>query len=252
MIKVFISAGHGGKDPGGCANGFKEKDVNLLMATTCANYLKNAGVDVVLSRTCDEDDPVGDEVREANASGADIAISFHENIGKGDGSESWYYSYCNKSKELARYMESASISLGQNSRGCKATTSLYFLTRTHMPAVLVESAFLDNAEDVKIIDTDTKVKALGVAYGVAICKFLNILTPPAIADRVNRDITIKCKTEMNIRDGAGVEYNVVGKLDNKYKYTIVATATAKDGGTWGKLKSGIGWINISDKYVDRF
>ena len=251
MIKVFISAGHGGKDPGGCANGFKEKDVNLIMANTCAEYLRSVGVEVIQSRTTDEDDPVTDEVREANASGADIAVSFHENIGKGDGSETWYYSYCSKSKELARYMESASIGLGQNSRGCKATTSLYFLTKTNMPAVLVESAFLDNTEDVKIIDTESKVRALGIAYGVAICKYFNIQSVP-IADRVNRNITIKCKTEMNIRSGAGVEFNIVGKLDNIYKYTVVATATAKDGGTWGKLKSGIGWVNISDKYVDRF
>ena len=31
-------------------------------------------------------------------------------------------------------------------------------------------------------------------------------------------------------------------------FTIVETARAKDGGTWGKLKSGAGWINIGNGY----
>lgn len=56
---------------------------------------------------------------------------------------------------------------------------------------------------------------------------------------------------LNIRAGAGVENEITGCITDKGTYTIVETDKAKDGGTWGKLKSGVGWINISSKYVTR-
>ena len=56
---------------------------------------------------------------------------------------------------------------------------------------------------------------------------------------------------LNYRKGAGTEYRVVGTIRDKGVYTIIETKKSKDGGTWGKLKSGAGWINISTKYVTR-
>ena len=57
--------------------------------------------------------------------------------------------------------------------------------------------------------------------------------------------------DLNIRSGAGTEFPVVGKVYKGYVFTIVETARAKDGGTWGRLKSGAGWINIGDGYCRR-
>ena len=57
--------------------------------------------------------------------------------------------------------------------------------------------------------------------------------------------------DLNIRSGAGTEFPVVGKVFKGYVFTIVETARAKDGGTWGRLKSGAGWINIGDGYCRR-
>jgi N-acetylmuramoyl-L-alanine amidase CwlA len=51
---------------------------------------------------------------------------------------------------------------------------------------------------------------------------------------------------LNIRNGAGIYYSIVGEVKKDYKFTIVQTK-----GSWGKLKSGAGWINISSKYVKR-
>ena len=252
MYKVFISAGHGGKDPGAIGNGLMEKALNLAIATACAKYLDNcSGFLVKLSRETDENDPVGEEVAEANAFEADIAVSFHENAGGGDGSETYYHANCETSRALARYMENASLKLGQNSRGTKPTTSLYFLNKTAMPAALVETAFIDNANDISIIDNPDELASFGRAYGQAIVSFMeHNLTPtpaPVISDEL-----IRAKVPLNIRKGPGVENEIVGELDTTYKYTIVATAKAADGGTWGKLKSGIGWVNVSPKYVEVF
>lgn len=52
--------------------------------------------------------------------------------------------------------------------------------------------------------------------------------------------------DLNIRKGPGVSYDVVGRVRKNVKYTIVKTS-----GNWGKLKSGVGWINISSKYVKK-
>lgn len=56
-------------------------------------------------------------------------------------------------------------------------------------------------------------------------------------------ITVK---SLKIRAGAGATYKQVGSIKDKGVYTIVKTS-----GSWGKLKSGAGWINISSKYCKR-
>lgn len=65
----------------------------------------------------------------------------------------------------------------------------------------------------------------------------------------NGTTTFKIKVivdELNVRSGAGVTYKTVTKINKNEVYTITAEKNR-----WGKLKSGIGWINISSKYVKR-
>ena len=174
MAKVFLSAGHGGSDPGAAANGLKEKDINLQTLLACNDVLVRHGVSTVLSRTTDEDDPVAQEVKEANASGADIAVSFHANAGGGNGFEAYYYSSDANGKRLAQLGENHVKAIGQNSRGLKNGNKLMFVNSTKMTAVLFESFFLDNATDKQIGDTVAEQKAFGVAYAKAILEYLGI------------------------------------------------------------------------------
>lgn len=113
------------------------------------------------------------EVREANASGADLAVSFHTNAGGGDGSESYYHHTSEKGKKLAQLCEKHTQTLGQNSRGVK-TKNLAFTRDTRMTAVLCECAFVDNDRDNDIIDTLEEQQAFGVAYAEAILEYLGI------------------------------------------------------------------------------
>ena len=173
MAKVFLSAGHGGSDPGAVGNGLKEKNINLQIMLTCRDELVRHGVTVVCSRTTDADDPVQQEVREANASKADIAVSFHTNAGGGDGSESFYWKTSSKGKKLAQLCEKHMKAIGQNSRGIK-TNNLMFTRETTMPAVLCECAFIDTAKDISIVDTVAEQKKFGVAYAKAILEYFGI------------------------------------------------------------------------------
>lgn len=173
-ITVFLSAGHGGKDPGAVAYNLKEKDVNLHTLLACNDTLIEHGLKTILSRTTDENDPVGEEVREANASGATLAVSFHANAGGGDGFEAYYWTSNASSKKLAQLCEKYVKELGQNSRGIKSGNHLYFVKKTSMPAVLCESFFVDNDTDNDIGDTIEEQKAFGVAYAKAILEYLGI------------------------------------------------------------------------------
>ena len=172
--KVFLSAGHGGSQPGAIAFGLKEKDVNLQTLLSCKAELERHGVTVIASRVSDENDDVYEEVKEANSSGADIAVSFHANAGGGDGFEAFYYVGNAKGEKLARLSEKYIKELGQNSRGVKSGNHLYFIRKTNMPAVLFESFFMDNEKDKSIGDTIAEQKKFGVAYAKAILEYLGI------------------------------------------------------------------------------
>ena len=73
MAKVFIGVGHGGSDPGAVSH-LVEKEVNLVEALACRDFLKAHGVEVLMSRTTDENDPVPEEINECNAFEPDLEI----------------------------------------------------------------------------------------------------------------------------------------------------------------------------------
>lgn len=180
--KVFLAVGHGGKDPGAVANGLKEKDVNLVIALACRNELMRHGVIVGMSRTTDEDDKT--TVAECNAFLKDggYAVDIHNNAGGGDGCEIYHHYGGGKGKSLAQNVLDAIVAIGQNSRGLKVKKNAlgkdYFQfireTNSNVYAIIVECAFLDNKNDVKIIDTDAEQKAMGKAIAKGILKELGI------------------------------------------------------------------------------
>ena len=190
MAKVFLSAGHGGTDPGAVAYGLKEKDINLNIMLACNDVLVRHGITTILSRVKDENDPVTQEVQEANSAKADIAVSFHTNAGGGYGSESLYYGASSKGKRLSELCEKYVQTIGQNSRGVKKRNDLHFLKGTSMPAVLCECAFIDNDKDNNIIDTLQEQQKFGVAYAKAILEYLGVV----YKDELNRTYVVQVGT----------------------------------------------------------
>ena len=179
MPKVFLGVGHGGLDCGAVANGLREADINLNIALACKDVLKEHGVEVLLSRYTDENDPVEEEVKECNNYNPDIAIDIHTNAGGGDGFEVYHHSGGHNSKRLAELLEVEARALN-NSRGLKTKLNntgkdyYAFIRDTNPPAIIVECAFIDNKQDVKVIDTVEEQKAFGVAYAKGILKYFGI------------------------------------------------------------------------------
>jgi N-acetylmuramoyl-L-alanine amidase len=180
-MKVFISAGHGGSDPGAVANNTKEKDLNLSIALACTDVLVRHGIEVKMSRIKDENDPLREEIKECNAYGADLAVSIHCNAGGGDGAEAFYHYGGGKSKTLAENILAEIVKVGQNSRGAKIRKNSNgkdyygFIRETSCPAVIVECAFVDNATDLQILSTEGKRKTVGEAIAKGILKTLGVV-----------------------------------------------------------------------------
>ena len=179
-MKVFIGVGHGGSDPGAVANNAKEKDLNLSIAKAWRDVLVRHGVEVRLSRSKDENDTLSEEIKECNAFSPDLAVDIHNNAGGGDGAEAFYHYGGGKSKTLAENILSEVVKVGQNSRGAKIRKNSQgkdyygFIRETSAPAVIVECAFVDNAQDLKILATEGDRQKVGEAIAKGVLKTLGV------------------------------------------------------------------------------
>ncbi len=183
--RVFIGVGHGGKDPG--AVGYvKESEANLQMALGMKEELEQYGITVGISRTREEDDPLSEEIREANAFKPDIAVEVHNNAGGGDGFEVYRQTgtHAAQSLKLAQCIEAKVKASGQKSRGIKTklngsgTDYFGWCRQVQCPAVLCEGFFVDNAADSADYNTTAEQKAYGKIYALGVLDYLGIKENP--------------------------------------------------------------------------
>lgn len=186
MARVFIGVGHGGVGPGAVSGGIKESAANLQMALGLKEELERHGVTVGISRMKEENDPLQEEINEANAFRPDVAVECHNNAGGGDGWECYRQTnaYKDRSIKLAQKIEARVKATGQNSRGIKTklnssgTDYFGWLRQVKAPAVLCEGFFVDNAKDRADFDTAAEQRALGVAYAHGVLDYLGIAIKP--------------------------------------------------------------------------
>lgn len=180
MTTVCIDLGHGGSDSGAVQGKHVEKNYNLDAGLSCGAELKRHGVNVCYTRTTDVYLSLSARANYANNKGADLFISFHHNRGGGDRGELIYSVNGGKGKTLSSFIAKEMKAYGQStvkeySRAGKSGTDYYAVIRqTKMPAIIVELAFLDNANDVKIVDTLEKRQKYGIAIAHGILKYLGI------------------------------------------------------------------------------
>ncbi|MEG0372149.1 MAG: N-acetylmuramoyl-L-alanine amidase, partial [Clostridium sp.] len=152
--KVFIDPGHGGNDPGAIGNGLKENEVVLNIANKLGTLLTNSGISVKYSRRNNNYVELSERARQANEWGADLFVSIHANAFNGSayGTEC----YTHPTDSLATKQLSANVAniisskLGLYNRGHKEA-DFAVLRLTSMPAILVETAFIDNSRDANLL-----------------------------------------------------------------------------------------------------
>ena len=170
MAKVVLDAGHGGYDSGAVNGDRYEKDDNLRMAKAVGDILQANGVNVIYTRTGDEYVSLSQRVSTANASDADMFVSFHRNSSTNQdatGFENYVApNATSKSQQWARtvYDDVANTNVFAN-RGLKEA-NYYVLRNTRMPAMLLELGFLSNSGDNEKFDANFNTLAQAIADGI--------------------------------------------------------------------------------------
>ena len=184
---IFIDIGHGGRDPGtigdrGLPTQLYEKTVNLRVGLYLRDFLTEAGANFYMSRTTDIHIPAANRAYRANELGATLFVSIHNNASSTNpnarGTEVLFYSKVDEyertegdlfgiySRDVARAIQREMVrALGTYDRGTRNDPRLIVLNRAEMPAVVVEGAFLSNAQDLALIRRDDY--AIRYAYAVA-------------------------------------------------------------------------------------
>ena len=170
MAKVFLDAGHGGRDPGAGGNGIQEKNITLPVTLKIGDILRNHGVDVGYSRTTDIFVELTDRAKKANSFGADTFVSVHCNAAtniNAKGIETFSYPGSISGGKLSKDVHDSIISEGvyTTDRGTK-TANFAVLRETKMPAALIETAFISNVQDANILKNRQDELALTIAKGI--------------------------------------------------------------------------------------
>ena len=179
---ICIDPGHGGKDSGArdefrTGNVF-EKDITLSVGRRLRDLLTQNGATVVMTRSDDTFIPVMGRPQIANTRHADFFVSIHADSSGGQNSHSGTTIYYHAQNPVCKLM-AADISrriaetsgiprLGTRSDTVRFPTGFGVLRGSLMPAVLVETGYMNNDSDLaKLRNDDTQQKiAEGIMAGL--------------------------------------------------------------------------------------
>lgn len=264
MLKIAIDAGHGYNTPGKrCMkkldpNQTREWSLNDRIADKLEALLRSYDCEVLRTddTTGKTDVSLDNRSKKANDWGADIFISIHHNAGilggSGGGIVVFYYSSNVARATQAKALYNTLVGLtglrGNRSNGV-VKKNYAVLRKTKAPAFLIECGFMDSKTDVPVILSEAHADKTAKALLSFLISTWGLTKLSGVTDNVPIDNSFKVRIavdSLNYRSGPGTDYAVKGTVVKGGVYTIVETS-----GSWGKLKSGAGWINISSKYVTR-
>ena len=186
---ICIDAGHGGSDSG-CvshAYGYMEKDVTLDICLKMADNLRRRGWNVIMTRETDRDvtwagssntQELGARVDVGGNANADIFVSVHCNAAASSAAEGTsLHVYKRSDRALAECIYPHLLrASGRYDRGIQQDR-FFVLVHSQMPAVLVETAFLSNTTEAKLLGDPNYRQSIadGLADGVCVyaSKYLN-------------------------------------------------------------------------------
>jgi N-acetylmuramoyl-L-alanine amidase len=183
LTKIFLDAGHGGKDTGASGNGIYEKDITLSIVKKIADYLKSyKNVQILLTRDTDTYLTLDQRTDKANQWGADAFLSIHINSAtdpSARGFETYIYpttgpdtiSFQNVmhqeiTKQISGY-------LGFTDRG-KKRQNFHVLRESHMKALLSENLFISNTADATLLKSDPFLSSIALGHTIGLEKFFGL------------------------------------------------------------------------------
>ena len=185
MAKIYIDPGHNcsGADTGAVGFGLKEQDVSVQIGVLLRDMLINSGQTVKMSR-----DSITDTVSSslngslayryngANDWNADIFVSIHCNAAntKAYGCETYYCTGSTQGRALAECVQPhMTAETERYNRGVKSA-NFAVIKHTNMPAILVETAFIDNYDDNRFLANDDGKYKCAVGIYKGICNYFGV------------------------------------------------------------------------------
>lgn len=175
-MKVYLDAGHGGRDSGAVGIGARlEKDDCQMLTNLVSDLLQKSGVTTIVNTNSDES--LSEVVNQANHENVDVFISIHRNAfnqPSANGLEVWT---CLNAREKTKanaklmYDKLMNVTREMTGRGIKES-NFYVLKYTNAPAMLLEIGFITNQHDNDLFDKYISEYATAIAK--AICEIGNI------------------------------------------------------------------------------
>lgn len=250
-MKILIMAGHSqnGYPGSGASKYINESNETRRLGPKVVQYLKAVGVDADYIQ---HDKPrtsnyLKEQVTKANNMGTyDVVVQLHFNAGSSDpngnttGTETYYAS--SKGKVFSDRVNAKLSTLFKDRGSKKDTRGLYWLKYTKCPSILIEVCFVDDKDDSRIYLNNIDKVAKLIAEGLS----NKSVAAQATDDSFKVKIIYDGKDGLNIRENASYNSKVVGQVHCGEVFTIVEVKN-----NMGRLKSGVGWISLSSKYVKK-
>lgn len=167
MAVFNIHGGHApaGKKGSGAVGIVNESTVDREIKDAVITKLRASG-HTVYDCTCENGGSATEVLKEicakANAHTVDLDVSIHLNCydGSAKGTEVLVYQLGGKAEQYAKNIVNAIAGLGYTNRGVKVRNDLYYLKHTKNVALLIETFFCDNQEDVNRYNLDAMADAI--------------------------------------------------------------------------------------------
>ena len=180
-MKIMLDPGHGGEDSGATFRDLKEKDITLDICFACLEKLQLHHW-VALTRTSDMHVPLDIRAKIANWWKADLFISIHCNadpdsdepgMPEAKGEEIWIHPGSLTGLHVAQALKDHVDEFFPNHkfRGIKESERLYVLRRTQMPAILIETGFMDNVNEYGAFRGVVNRRRIGLLLGRGILNY---------------------------------------------------------------------------------
>ncbi|MDO5027782.1 MAG: N-acetylmuramoyl-L-alanine amidase family protein [Bacillota bacterium] len=178
-VVIVLDPGHGGSQPGACADdGTEEKDLNLDIGLRAERILTAYGYTVEMTRYTDQTVNTYDRPKIANDKDAHAFVSIHANSSTNSQASGLETLYAPRDTTSVKYDPQYPLAqkihyelvkeTAMTSRGIKQRPDLIVLNQSQMSAVLVELGFMSNASDLTIMKTEEfkDACALAIANGI--------------------------------------------------------------------------------------
>lgn len=234
--KVFIDAGHGGKDNGSTHNGYFEDAINLQIAQKLEDKLIDEGIKVEMSRENDTYISLSKRAIKSNNSDADMFISIHQNASlnkNANGIETYYMG--DKNKSLATTIHKSVIDYtNANDRNVRKG-NFQVLKDNKKPSILLECGFISNPTEAYRLNTTSYQNKLvnGIVDGIK--KYFNISDSSKYATALNT---------ISIMSDRGKNFKVIGTLPKGTKVKVIDTKF-----DWHKIEYNGRYGYVSGVYV---